>query len=122
MGYYALAYGSLDGEIAPGRFKRNMPKVIPVVVLGRLAIDRTWQGKGVGRALFFDAGLRISNAADVIGIRGIVVHAISERARDFYLALGFQECADQPLTLVVALRDLQSALATRRLGLFGAQP
>lgn len=113
VGYYALASGSLSGEIAPGRFRRNMPEPIPVVILGRMAIDREWQGKGIGRALFSDAGQRVLNAAETIGIRGIVVHAISDEARKFYVALGLQECRDQPLTLTVTLNDLQAALSAR---------
>src|SRR5438552_1513815 len=74
----------------PGRFRRNMPDPIPVVVLGRLAIDTTQQGRGLGRGLFRDAGLRVLQAADTIGIRGILVHAISEDAHKFYVALGFE--------------------------------
>lgn len=60
-----------------------MPDPIPVVILGRLAIDRTYQGAGLGRALVRDAGLRVIQAADAIGIRGMVVHALSESAKDF---------------------------------------
>jgi GNAT superfamily N-acetyltransferase len=110
-GYYALASGAVTVTAAPGKFKRNMPDPIPVVLLGRLAIDRAWQGHGLGRALFRDAALRVHQAADVIGIRGIAVHALSEDVRKFYLALGFSECPNQPLLLVVTLRDLRSALA-----------
>jgi GNAT superfamily N-acetyltransferase len=66
-----------------------MPDPIPVAVLGRLAIDRAQQGRGLGRALFRDCALRVAHAADTIGIRGIVVHAISDQAKIFYQALGF---------------------------------
>jgi len=110
MGYYALASGAVTVANVPGKFKRNMPDPIPVVLLGRLAIDRALQGKGTGRALFRDAALRISHAADTIGIRGILVHALSESARKFYLALGFVECPNEPLVLVVTLQDLRAAL------------
>jgi GNAT superfamily N-acetyltransferase len=96
---------------APGKFKRNMPDPIPVVLLGRLAVDRAWQGQGVGRALFRDAALRVSQAADVVGIRGILVHALSDDARKFYRALGFVECPGEPLILVVTLRDLRDAIS-----------
>jgi GNAT superfamily N-acetyltransferase len=109
-GYYALASGAVTVAAVPGKFKRNMPNPIPVVLLGRLAVDREWQGKGVGRSLFRDAALRVSQAADVIGIRGIVVHALSEDARKFYLSLGFVECPGDPLVLVVTLGDLRDAL------------
>ena len=88
VGSYALASGAVAAESATGRLRRNMPDPIPVAVLARLAVDRSWQGKGLGRALFRDAARRVTNAADAIGIRGIVVHAISPAAKKFYLALG----------------------------------
>jgi len=110
VGYYALASGAVTVASVPGKFKRNMPNPIPVVLLGRLAIDQTRQGQGIGRALFRDAALRVLHAADAIGIRGIVVHAISDDARKFYMALGFVECSGEPLVLVVTLQDLQAAL------------
>ena len=109
-GYYALASGAVTVTASPGKFKRNMPNPIPVVLLGRLAVDRRWQGRQVGRSLFRDAALRVSQAADLIGIRGIVVHAISDDARKFYLALGFVECPGEPLTMVVPLQDLRGLL------------
>ncbi|HZL25302.1 MAG TPA: GNAT family N-acetyltransferase [Acidobacteriaceae bacterium] len=111
VGYYALASGAVTVATVPGKFKRNMPDPIPVVLLGRLAIDSSWQGKGIGRALFRDAAMRVSQAAGAIGIRGIVVHALSESARKFYLALGFTECPHEPLILVVTLQDIRAALA-----------
>lgn len=74
-------------------------------------MDRNYQGRGLGRALFRDAAQRVALAANVIGIRGIVVHAISEEARRFYVALGFEPCAGQTMTLVVTLRDVVAGLA-----------
>jgi len=111
VGYYALASGAIATDVVPGRFRRNMPDPVPIVILGRLAVDRSWQGRGLGRGLFRDAALRVAQAADTIGIRGILVHAISEPARDFYLALGFDECPGQPMMLVVTLADLRGALS-----------
>lgn len=111
IGYYALASGVIAVRAAPGRFRRNMPDPIPVAVLARLAVDEYWQGRGIGRALFRDAAGRVSQAADVIGIRGIVVHAISEGARDFYTALGFSPSPHDPMTLVVTLSDLRAAFS-----------
>jgi predicted N-acetyltransferase YhbS len=110
-GYYALASGAVTVASVPGKFRRNMPDPIPVVLLGRLAVDRAWQGQELGRSLFRDAAMRVSHAADTIGIRGIVVHALSDDARKFYLALGFMECPGEPLILVVNLQDLRVALA-----------
>jgi GNAT superfamily N-acetyltransferase len=107
-GYYALASGAIAQATVPGRFRRNMPDPIPVAVLARLAIDRGYQGRGIGRALFRDAARRVFHAADTIGIRGILVHAISEEARKFYLALGFDACPREAMTLVVKLSDLRT--------------
>ena len=110
VGYYALASGAVTLKAVPGRFRRNMPDPIPVVVLARLAIHEGWQGRGLGRMLFVNAVRRVLHAADAIGIRGIVVHAISEQAKSFYLALGFDPCPGEPMTLVVTLGDLRAAI------------
>jgi len=110
VGYYALASGSVAVEDVPRRFKRNMPNPIPVVLLARLAVDKAYQGQGIGPALFRDSALRVMNAADAIGVRGIVVHAISKRARDFYQRLGFYPSPGDSLTLMVTLQDLRAAL------------
>ena len=111
VGYYALASGAIIVENAPGRFRRKMPDPIPVAVLGRLAVDTAFHGRGLGRALFRDAAHRVIHAADAIGIRGIVVHAISENARNFYLALGFDPSPHEPMTLMVTLSDVRATLA-----------
>ena len=110
VAYYALASGAIGVASAPGRFRRNMPDPIPIALLGRLAIDRAWQGSGLGRALFRDCAGRVVHAADSIGIRGIIVHAISEQARAFYLALGFEPSPLDSMTLMVTLRDVRAAL------------
>ncbi len=110
VGYYALASGAIAVRSSVGRFRRNMPDPIPVAVLGRLAIDRSQQGNGLGRALFRDCALRVAYAADTIGMRGIVVHAISEQAKAFYLALGFDASPSEPMTLMVTLGDIRSLL------------
>jgi GNAT superfamily N-acetyltransferase len=109
IAYYAVASGAVSLG-ALGRFRRNMPDPIPVALLARLAIDRAWQGHGLGRALFRDCAARITQAADTIGIRGIVVHAISEEAKAFYLALGFEPSPLDPMTLMVTLSDVQAIL------------
>lgn len=110
VGYYALASGSIAVQDTPGRFSRNMPNPIPVVVLARLAVDQAYQGRGLGRALFRDSARRVAQAADTIGIRGMVVHAVSEQARAFYLALGFDPSTREPMTLMVTLADLRAGL------------
>lgn len=110
VGYYALASGAITVAESVGRFRRNMPDPIPVAVLGRLATDRSQQGRGVGRGLFRDCALRVAHAADTIGIRGIIVHAISEQAKAFYLALGFDPSPVDPMTLMVRLGDVRQLL------------
>ncbi len=110
VAYYALASGGIAVQAAPGRFRRNMPDPIPVAVLGRLAIDRAQQGRGLGRALFRDCALRVAHAADTLGIRGIVVQAISEQAKAFYLAVGFDPSPDDPMTLMITLADVRKLL------------
>ena len=110
VGYYALASGAIATADSVGRFRRNMPDPIPVVVLGRLAVDRSQQGRGLGRALFRDCAMRVAQAADMIGIRGIVVHAISDQARAFYQALGFDPSPAEPMTLMVTLADVRELL------------
>ncbi|MFH1795562.1 MAG: GNAT family N-acetyltransferase [Pseudomonadota bacterium] len=104
VGYYCLASGALDLADAPGSVRRNMPDPIPMAVLGRLAIDREWQGKGLGAALLQDAVLRTSQAASVMGIRGLLVHAISDEAKAFYEHYGFQCSPRHPMTLVLSLK------------------
>jgi GNAT superfamily N-acetyltransferase len=106
-GYYALASGAVAVAGATDRFRRNMPEPIPVAVLARLAVHQVWQGQGVGRALFRDAALRVLQAAETLGIRGLVTHAISEDAKAFYLALGFAPSPLEPMTLMVTLADLR---------------
>ncbi len=110
FGYYALASGGIAVDNSVGRFRRNMPDPIPVAVLGRLAVDRSQQGRGLGRALFRDCALRVAHAADTLGIRGIVVHAISDQAKAFYLALGFDPSPSDPMTLMVTLGDIRHLL------------
>ena len=110
IAYFALASGAITVQSAPGRFRRNMPDPIPVAVLARLAVDQALQGHGLGRALFRDAAGRVSHAADAIGIRGIVVHAISEEATNFYRSLGFDPSPHEPMTLMVTLSDVRAAL------------
>jgi len=109
VGYYALASGAVVQSAASSRIRRNMPDPIPIVVLGRLAVDREWQGKGLGSAMFRDAAQRVRRAADIIGIRGMLVHAISDDARRFYLSLGFEPSMLDPMTLMVRLADIGTA-------------
>lgn len=103
IGYYCLASGAIAAIDAPGRIRRNMPDPIPMAILGRLAIDTTWQGKGVGVALLKDAVTRTAQAASILGIRGLLVHALSNEAKAFYEYHGFIPSPSDPMTLMMSL-------------------
>lgn len=107
-GYYCLAAGSLMAANAPGKVRRNMPDPIPVMILGRLAIDKDWKGQGLGRGLLRDATLRVFSAADVAGVRAILVHALSENAKQFYKSCGFIESPTHSMTLLMMLKDIRA--------------
>lgn len=110
LAYYSLASSAVMVSAAPGRFRRNMPDPIPVVVLGRLAIDKSLHGHGIGRGLVRDAGLRVIQVAETIGIRGMLVHALSDEAREFYVRVGFDSSPIDPMMLMVTLGDLAESL------------
>jgi GNAT superfamily N-acetyltransferase len=105
VGYYALSAGAIVHTHAPGRIKRNTPDPIPVVVLGRLAVDKTFHGKGVGTGLLRDAVLRTLQAAEIAGIRAILVHAISESAKLFYEKYGFVASPADPMTVMITTTE-----------------
>ncbi len=108
VAFYALASGAVASMEARGRFGRNMPDPIPVVVLGRLAVDSSLHGKGIGRALVRDAGMRVLQAANTIGIRGMTVQALSDEAKVFYQRLGFEPSPHDSRLLMVTLADLRN--------------
>lgn len=110
VAYYALASGAIASADATGRFRRNMPDPVPVVILARLAVASDHQGKGVGRALVRDAARRVVAASEVVGLRGLLVHAVDETARAFYVTVGFSPSPTQPMTLMIALSDLRASL------------
>jgi GNAT superfamily N-acetyltransferase len=109
VAYYALASSAVTPAAAAGRFRRNMPDPIPVVVLGRLAVATTHHGHGLGRALFQDAALRVIHAADAIGIGGLIVHALSDQAKNFYVRLGLEPSPLDPMTLMVTVAELRAS-------------
>lgn len=108
--YYALAASAVATGLATGRVRRNMPDPIPVVILARLAVARSHQGQGLARALLQDAGRRVLNAADSIGIRALLVHALDQNARVFYEHLGFDPSPLEPMTLMMTLADVRASL------------
>lgn len=105
VGYYALAVGAVAHGGAPGRVKRNMPDPVPVMILGRLAVDQNYQGRSLGPSLLRDAVLRTLQAAEIAGIRAILVHAISERAKRFYENNGFISSPVDPMTLMITVAE-----------------
>lgn len=110
VGFYALAAGSVQRDAAPGSVRRNMPDPVPAVVLGRLAVDRSWQGRGLGADMLQDAVLRALRAAQEIGARVLLCHAIDARAQGFYLHHGFVESTFDPLVLMLDLKLVQAML------------
>lgn len=109
IGYYCLASGGVLASEAPGRIKRNMPDPIPVVILGRLAVDQARQGHQLGAALLKDAAQRSIQAARSIGIRAMLIHAISDNAKRFYEKYGFIAGPANPMMLMAAITDLAAS-------------
>ena len=114
VGYYALAAGAVAPADATGRARRNMPDPVPVMVIGRLAVASSFQGRGLGRALLRDAVLRTLQAADIVGIRALLVHAVSEEAKRFYERCGFRPSPLDSMTLMITMRDAEKALIRDR--------
>ena len=111
VGYHALSAGSVEPAAAPGRITKGLPRhPVPVVLLTRLGVDRSEQGRGLGRALVKDALLRVAAAAETIAARALLVHCESEEARAFYLRLAeFEASPTDPLHLYLLMADLRRA-------------
>ena len=107
IGYAALSMGQILAQETIGSMRRNMPRHIPAVVLGRLAIDRAWQGKGLGRALLADVVRRALLASEQVSARLVIVHAISPAAEAFYLHHGFTRLPVETPTLALDLVKFQ---------------
>lgn len=113
IGYYCLSAGAIGHASAPKAMRRNMPDPLPVLLLGRMAVDRRFQQQGLGRALLRDAMLRALHIADQTGVFAVLVHALSEEAKRFYLAQGFVASPLQPMTLVMTLATIRLVLGER---------
>jgi GNAT superfamily N-acetyltransferase len=111
VGYYALAAGAVAHTEAATRVKRNMPDPVPVILVGRLAIDSRLQGRGIGADLLRDAVLRTLQAAEIAGIRAILVNAISMNAKRFYERYGFISSPVHPQTLMITVAEAARTLA-----------
>lgn len=112
VGYYALAVGSVEQEHAPERVKKGLARhSIPIMLLARLAVDRHWQNQGIGAALLKDTMLRTLQAADIAGIRALVVHAKDDAARSFYEHFNFLPSPSDPLHLFMLLKDARKIVS-----------
>lgn len=113
VGFYSLSTGGVDHQDAPARVAKGVPKhPIPVIVLARLAVHEDHQGQKLGRGLLRDAMVRVSNAADEIGVRALLIHAKDDEVRDFYLAQAeFEPSPIDPLQLFLLLKDLRKSVS-----------
>jgi GNAT superfamily N-acetyltransferase len=112
VGYYSLAVGSVQREDSPARAVKGMARhPIPVMILARLAVDRSEQRSGIGKALLKDALLRTEQAADIAGIRALVVHAKDHNARRWYEQFDFEPSPTDPLHLFLLLKDLRKLVS-----------
>ena len=111
IGYYSLSAGAISHEVAPKSLRRNMPDPLPVLLLGRLAVDKRYHNQGIGQALLRDAMMRAVNVSGDAGVSAILVHALSDQAKQFYLSRGFVESPLQPMTLMMTLETVRSILA-----------
>ena len=111
IAYYTLATGAVERARAPSRIRRNVPDPVPVMVLGRLAVHLHWQKKGLGGDLLADAVKRTLQAADIAGVRALVVHALSEEVKQFYERFGFQPSPTDPMDLMMPLKDARTNLS-----------
>lgn len=102
-GYYAMSAGAVAHRLATGAVRRNMPDPVPVLVLARLAVDTRLQGHHLGGGLLQDAVRRAAVVSQNIGVRALLVHALHDRARQFYEHYGFQASPTEPFTLMLRL-------------------
>ncbi len=107
FGYYALAAGAVAHQLATGAVRRNMPDPIPVLVLGRLAVDRRAQGIQLGAGMLQDAVNRAITVSQNTGVRALLVQALNEQARGFYQHYGFVPSPHNPMTLMLCLNTLK---------------
>lgn len=111
VGYYSISAGSVSVEEAPSRVAKGLARhPVPVILLARLAVDRDEKGTGLGKALLKDALLRIAHAADIVGARAVLVHAVDEQARKFYQHFGFEASPLHELQLMLLMKDLRKSI------------
>ena len=106
-GYYAVAAGAVSHQMATSSVRRNMPDPVPVMVLARLAVDHRAQGIKLGATLLQDAVSRAVIVSQNAGVRALLVHALHDRAKQFYEHYGFQESPQHPMTLMLRLNNVK---------------
>ncbi|MGJ0484252.1 MAG: GNAT family N-acetyltransferase [Methylomicrobium sp.] len=111
IGYYSLSAGAISQEAAPKAMRRNMPDPLPILLLGRLAVDKRYHNQGMGQALLRDAMLRAVNVAGEAGVFAMLVHALTDSAKQFYLSRGFIESPLQPMTLFMTIATIHAILS-----------
>ena len=112
LGFYSLAVGHVEPASAPPRVSKGLARhPVPVMLLARLAVDVAHQGKGLGRALLKDALLRTAQAADIAGIRCLLVHAKDDAAQQWYESWDFERSPTDPYHLFLLLKDLRALLS-----------
>jgi GNAT superfamily N-acetyltransferase len=108
IGFYTLVVGAVGYDDAPERLAKGLPRFpIPIMLLARMGVSQSWQGKGIGAGLIKDAMARTVRAADIAGIRALMVHAKDERARAFYEHFNFTASSSDPLHLYILIKDLR---------------
>lgn len=110
VGYYCLAAGAVRHEGAPRKLRQNAPDPTPVVIIGRLAVDKAVQSKGIGRGMLKDALSRITKASEMVGARAVVVHAVDQEAVPFYARYGFRSFPIGNQTLFLTIDEIVSSL------------
>lgn len=103
IGYYSLSSGAVAHEVAPKAMRRNMPDPLPAMLLGRLAVDRRYHNQGLGSGLLRDAMLRTLGISQETGVGLMFVHALHDRAKQFYISRGFVQSPLQPMTLMMTM-------------------
>ena len=111
VGFYSLAASAVERRRVPSRVGRSMPEPVPVILLGQLAVDTDYQGRGLGSDLLVDAAKRALSAAEFIGARAIVIQALDDRAKSFYARFGFRPFSErEPLMLLLRISELRTFL------------
>lgn len=107
VGYYCLASGAVARADAAKPLQRNMPDPVPVMILGRLAIDHGYQGQGIGQALLRDAIYRTLSVSEQVGVVALLAHALNDEAKRFYLRYEFLESPLDPMTVMLPIRKIR---------------